>query len=72
MSELSVSEPLTITLQGATKITGTLWLHPSRRGGFEVEYNGVRRTDGRTDYTNIGHIRAIARMMLREMAEQVD
>ncbi len=72
MSDLTVSEPLTTTLESGAKVTGTLWLHPSRRGGFEVEYEGVRRTDGRTDYIDIAHIRSIARIMLREMAEQIN
>lgn len=72
MSELSVSEPLTAKLSGGAEVNGVLWLHPSRRGSFEVEYKGIRRTDGRTDYTDISHIRSIARIILREMAEQID
>jgi hypothetical protein len=50
-------------------VIGTLWLHPSRCGSFEVEYGGMRETDGRTDYTDIGQIRGIARLKLREMAK---
>ena len=45
-------------------------MHPSRRGGFEVEYDMMRKTDGRTDYVREGEIRMMARIILREMAEQ--
>jgi hypothetical protein len=67
---LTVSMPLSITLKNGTTVTGMLWLHPSRRGRFEVEYDGVRKSDGRTDYTSEGHIIAIARLLLRELAEK--
>lgn len=66
----TVSEPLSIPLRDGNVVTGTLWLRPSRRGSFEVEYEGCRKTDGRFDYTSETHIRAMARMILREMAEK--
>jgi hypothetical protein len=67
-NEHTISEPLSVTLRDGTVVTGTLWLHPSHRGSFEVEYRGVRRTDGRTDYSNEGHLKAIARRILYELA----
>jgi hypothetical protein len=67
-SQLTVSEPLSTTLKDGRVVHGTLWLHPSRRGSFEVEYHGERKTDGRADYTNIEHIRSIARIVLTELA----
>ena len=66
----TVSEPISTTLLDGTKVTGTLWLHPSRLGSFEVEYNGMRKTDGRTDYVQIAHLRSIARMILAELAQK--
>ncbi|MEJ0088633.1 MAG: hypothetical protein WDM80_02620 [Limisphaerales bacterium] len=68
-NELSVTESITATVNGKT-VTGTLWLHSSRRGRFEVEYNGIRKSDNRTDYTNEGHIRGIAKLILQEMIEE--
>jgi hypothetical protein len=50
--------------------TGTLWMNASRRGRFEVEYNGMRRTDGRSDYTNEAEINFFARRLLLEMTEE--
>ena len=44
-------------------------MQPLRMGSFEVEYDGERCTDGRSDYMNETHMRAIARMLLREFAE---
>jgi len=66
----TVSESITVTLSDGKIATGILWLHPSLMGSFEVEYNGIRKPDGRTDYTNVGHIRAIAKVILKEMAEK--
>ena len=66
----TISEPLSVTLGDGTVVTGTLWLHPSRRGSFEVEYNGMRNSDYRTDYSDEGHLKGIARMLLRELAEK--
>jgi hypothetical protein len=71
-SELTVSETITTPTGSGKTVTGTLWLHPSKRGRFEVDYDGVRGTDGRTDYTDESHMRAIARMILREMAEALE
>lgn len=68
-NEHTVSEPLSTTLKDGSIITGTLWLHPSRRGSFEVEYKGMRKSDHRTDYTSEAHIKAIAMTILRELAE---
>lgn len=65
----SLSEPITTIARDGTIITGTLWLHESRRGAFKVEYNGEAKTDGRTDYTSEKHIKFIASMILTEMAE---
>lgn len=64
-----VSEPLTITLESGRVVSGILWLHPSGRGKFEVEYHGHRKTDGRS-YTDAAHLMAIARILLRELAEE--
>jgi hypothetical protein len=68
---LTEREPLSITLDDGTVVTGTLWLHPSRRGRFEVQYKGVTKSDGRTDYTDETHMRLIARIILREMAKEI-
>jgi predicted nucleic acid-binding Zn-ribbon protein len=51
--KLTVSEPLSATLRNGTTAVGTLWMHVSRRGSFEGEV----------------HMRMIARMILRELAE---
>ena len=67
--ELTISEPLSVTLKDGTTARGTLWMHPSRRGGFEVECGWGRKSDGRAHYQHVGHIGAIARIILREMAE---
>jgi hypothetical protein len=53
--------PISATLDDGTVVTGRLWMHPSRRGSFEVEYDGERRADGRSNYRNEAHIRAVAR-----------
>lgn len=68
---LTIAEPLPITLSDGTAATGTLWMHVSRRGHFEVEYKGERKSDGRRYYADKGSIHAIARILLREMAEDV-
>ena len=69
-SELTVSEIITVSVNDKT-VTGTLWLHPSKRGRFEVEYNGIRKSDGRTDYANENHLRSIAKIILKEMAVEM-
>jgi hypothetical protein len=61
-NEHTVSQPLSVTMKDGSTIAGTLWLHPSRRGSFEVEYDGVRKTDHRSDYTNESHIIGIAKI----------
>lgn len=66
---LTISEPLETTLKDGTVIQGKIWMHPSRKGNFEVEYQGARKTDARTDYTSEGHMRSIAKIILQEMAE---
>ena len=66
--ELTVSEPLSTTLHDGTVIHGVLWMHVSKCGGFEVEYDGRRHSDYRSDYVHDGHIRAWARVILAEMA----
>jgi len=66
----TVSEPISAKLSDVTTISGILWFHPSKRGSFEVEHNGVRHSDGRSDYTNEAHIRSIARIILRDLAER--
>jgi hypothetical protein len=68
-SELTVSERLSAQLSNGTTAIGRLWLHHTRRGRFEVEYCGKRKSDGHTDYTEIGFIRVLARILLRELAE---
>jgi hypothetical protein len=67
--ELTISIPLSTHLRNGACVSGTLWMHASRRGRFEVEYRGMRKSDGRSDYTNEGHMKAIGVMILREMAE---
>jgi hypothetical protein len=67
--EYTISEPLTVTLRNGTSVTGTLWLRPSRRSTFEVEYDGRRASDYRTNYSGERHMRSMARLILREMAE---
>ena len=69
---LTVSEPLSITRRDGSTAHGTVWMHASRRGRFEVEYNGMRRSDERTDYTSEVHIRMIAKLLLRELADPFD
>jgi len=66
----TVSEPISTTLADGRKVKGTLWLHPSRSGSFEVEYDGLRKSDGRSDYASYTHIRLIAIAILKELAEQ--
>ncbi|MGQ0741597.1 MAG: hypothetical protein ACT4OG_04795 [Alphaproteobacteria bacterium] len=66
---LTISEPLTVTLPSGQTVTGTLWMHASRKGRFEVEYGWRRKSDGRTDHTSEGHIRGIAKMILIELAQ---
>ena len=60
---------LSTALDDGTVVTGILWMLPSRTGSFEVEYDGVRKTDGRTDYTTESQMRVVARSLLKEMAE---
>jgi hypothetical protein len=60
---------ISATLNDGTVVAGKLWMHPSRRGSFEVEYGGERHTDGRSGYRNEAHIRAVARILLRDLAE---
>lgn len=67
--EHTVSEAIKIELANGATVIGRLWTRPSKRGSFEVEYGGRRKTDGRY-YIEIGRIRAIARIILREMTEQ--
>jgi hypothetical protein len=45
-------------------------MHPSRKGRFEVEYKGVRKSDERSDYRSEEHIRMIAVVLLKELAEE--
>jgi len=68
-NSLTVSEPLSTTLRDGRTIHGTLWMHASGSGSFQVEYRGDRKTDGRSHYTNAGEIRGIARLILAEMAQ---
>ena len=70
-NERTVSEPLPATLRDGTVVTGTLWLHPSRKGSFEVEYKGARKSDGHIDYTHEGYIKVMARIVLRELVEEI-
>ena len=70
MSELTHSEPIEAILSNGTTVKGTLWTPPSALGSFQVEFNGRRKSDGRSDYSNRNHLKAIARTVLREMAEK--
>jgi hypothetical protein len=63
---LTASEPLSITLDDGSVIDGTLWFHPSRRGQFKVSHGGISKTNGRS-YMTLQHMRAVARIILREM-----
>jgi hypothetical protein len=67
--QLTVSKPLSIILHDGTIAEGTLWMHDSHSGRFDVEYKGMRKTDYRTDYTNEGQIRLIAILILKELAD---
>lgn len=67
--QLSKSKPISTILDNGKTVTGTLWIPASRMGRFEVEYNGIRKTDGRTDYVCEAHMVAIARIILKELAE---
>ncbi len=67
-NDLTVREPLTIIRNGNT-INGILLLPPSRRGKFAVEYGGKRKSDYRTNYTDVNHMRGIAIIILGEMVE---
>jgi hypothetical protein len=69
-SEFTESERLSVKLKDGTVVSGTLWLHASRRGGFVVEYQGIRHSDYRNDYTSENDLKGAARMMLREVAEK--
>ena len=69
-SEHSVPVAISANLQDGSVVTGIMWMLPARVGSFEIEYDGVRRTDGRSDYTGQAHMRSIARMLLQELAEQ--
>jgi hypothetical protein len=64
-----VSKVLSIILHDGTTAEGTLWMHPSCSGGFEVEYKGMRKTDYRTDYANEGQMRLIAVFILNELVD---
>ena len=60
---------LSTALEDGTVVTGILWMLPSRTGSFEVEYDGIRKSDGRTDYVSESSMRVVARSLLKEMAE---
>jgi hypothetical protein len=66
----TVPETLTVTMGNGTEVIGTVWLHPSRRGSFEVEYEGRRVGNGRAGYAGVDEMREAARTMLRGMAEK--
>jgi hypothetical protein len=42
---LTVSKALSVILHDGTTAEGTLWMHPSCSGRFEVEYKGMRKTE---------------------------
>jgi hypothetical protein len=67
---LTVWKQIEATCWDGRVVTGTLWMNASRRGRFEVEYHDMRRTDGRSGYTNEAEINFFARRLLLEMAEQ--
>ena len=64
------SEAIEAILSNGTTVKGTLWTLPSGVGKFEVEFNGRRISDGRSDYSNKSELKAIARTVLRELAEK--
>ena len=69
-SEHGVPVAISANLQDGSVVTGIMCMLPDRMGSFEVEYEGVRRTDGRSYDTGEAHMRSIARMLLQELAEQ--
>ena len=46
LDTLTVSVPLTVALGDGTTARGSLWMHPSRKGRFEVEYKGSESLTG--------------------------
>ncbi len=68
MRALTVSEPITTTLADGSVVEGTLWTHPSGKGRFKVFFANKSKLDDRS-YMSIEHIRSVARVVLREMAE---
>lgn len=54
---LTRSEPLAMNLADGRTITGALRFHASEQGRFQVEYRGMVKSDGRSDYTNLTHMR---------------
>ena len=68
-NSLAENESISTTLSNGSVVTGTLWLHPSGKGSFSVEYQGREKSDGRTDCDNTAHMKSIAKCILRELAE---
>ena len=69
LKKLTVRKRIEATCWDGRVVTGTLWLNATQRGRFEVEYNGERRTDGRSDYANEAQINFFARRLLLDMTE---
>ena len=66
---LTASEPITVTFSDGRSVSGTLWMNPSQRGQWEIEYEGQRSSDNRT-HQNAADIRAAARTLLRQLGRQ--
>lgn len=64
--ELTVSEPVSATLEDGRKVHGTVWREPGA-GHFLVSYDGMEQTDGRA-YSDRIQMMAVARMILRDLA----
>lgn len=71
IGQLTVSEPLATTLRDGAVVHGVLWMHVSKLRDFEVEYDGRRHSDYRNDYAHERHIRAMAKVILAEMVENL-
>jgi hypothetical protein len=66
---LTTGEPITVTFSDGRSVFGTLWMNPSQRGQWEIEYEGQRKSDNRT-YQNAADIRVAARALLRQLGRQ--
>ncbi len=66
---LTTAEPITVMFSDGRSISGTLWMEPSRRGHWEIEYDGKRASDNRAHQIT-AEIRVAARALLRELGRR--